>query len=78
MTLEIRISDQNAAALDERLARLRELDECTRGTDDPGLRQWRLAMADEVAAIAGLSQIKPDYWVLNRLDELLARAWRHG
>lgn len=77
MTLSIRISDQNAAALDERLARLRELDECTRGTDDPGLRQWRLAMADEVATIAGLSQIKPDYWVLNRLDELIAKARRH-
>ncbi len=78
MTLSIRISDQNVAALDERLARLRELDECTRGTDDPGLRQWRLSMADEVATIAGLSQIKPDYWVLNRLDELIAKAWRHG
>lgn len=78
MTLSIRISDQNAAALDERLARLRELDECTRGTDDPGLRQWRLSMADEVATIAGLSQIKPDCWVLNRLDELIERAWRHG
>lgn len=78
MTLSIRISDQSVTALDERLARLRELDECTRGTDDPGLQKWRLAMADEIATIAGLSQIKPDYWVLNRLDELIAKAWRHG
>lgn len=78
MTLSIRISDQNAAALDERIARLRELDECTRGTDDPGLRQWRLAMADEVVAIARLSQIKPDYWVLKRLDELIAKVRHHG
>ena len=77
MTLSIRISDQNAVALDERIARLRELDECTRGTDDPGLLKWRLSMADEVATIAGLSQIKPDYWVLKRLDELIAKAWRH-
>ena len=35
-------------------------------------------MADEVATIAGLSQIKPDYWVLNRLDELIARACAKG